>query len=136
MYLTYAEYQLLGYNDVDAADYPNYYRAAKQALDYLTHDFYVWNSLNDDVDFRKNKFKEAVAAMIHYYASFGTTDSFALETTQGGSVTIGRTSIGNSGNSSNGSTGGSALAPIPNEVYTILAYTGLLYKGLRGVYGC
>lgn len=70
-YLTYEEYQSIGFSEVTEADFPKYERKASDVLDSITRDFYQHHDLESDVHLRKDKFKAAVAAQIDYFNDMG-----------------------------------------------------------------
>ena len=123
-YLTYEEYQTIGFSEVTEADFPKYERKASDVLDTITRDFYQHHDLESDVPLRKDKFKAAVAAQIDYFNDMGGTSSHELNNPL--SVSIGRTSI------SSGAKNQARLNNIvADDVYMYLRNTGLLYSGIE-----
>lgn len=122
-YLTYEEYQNIGFSVVTEDDFLKYERKASDVLDTITRDFYQHYDLESDVPLRKDKFKAAVAAQIDYFNDMGGTSSHELNNPL--SVSIGRTSI---------SSGAKNQAKLNNivadDVYMYLRNTGLLYSGI------
>jgi len=102
---------------------------ASDAIDSITRSFYQFNNLDDDVAFRKNKFKKAVASQVEYFHEVGSTTTYGMN--EPSSVTIGRTSMSEGSKGSQTSPQNSLLSP---DAYMYLRDTGLLYRGL-GVYG-
>lgn len=123
-YLTYEEYNELGFTEIEQTEFERLLKRASDALDGVTRNFYRFNNLETDIPFRKEQFKKAVAAQIEYFHEMGATNSHGLN--EPISVTIGRTTM-NSGNSSNSD---SKSGLISKDVYFYLRDTGLLYRGI------
>ncbi len=126
-YLTYEEYENLGFTEVEESEFDKLIRKASDVVDGVTRYFYAHNNIDDDVKFRREQFKKAVAAQVEYFHEIGATTSYGLN--EPTTVQIGRTSM------SSGSRGSqSAQAPkndiVSSEVYMYLAPTGLLYRGV------
>lgn len=123
-YLTYEEYQGIGFSDVAEGDFSKLERKASDVLDSITRDFYQHHDLELDVALRRDKFKSAVAAQIDYFNDMGGTSAHELNNPL--SVSIGRTSI---------SSGAKNQAKLNNivadDVYMYLGNTGLLYSGIE-----
>jgi len=128
-YLTYTEYTELGFAEIDQTEFDKLLKRASDVLDAITRDFYVFNDIEDDVPFRRERFKKAVAAQIEYFHDMGATSSHGLN--EPSTVTIGRTTVsrGNSGTSQD-ETQFSIVSP---DVLMYLSGTGLLYRGVRVV---
>lgn len=124
-YLTFEEYNNLGFASLEEGVFDDLVIRSGDAIDSITRSFYQFNNLEDDVAFRRNQFKKAVASQVEYFHEVGSTTTYGMN--EPSSVTIGRTS--QSGGSSNSQTN-SLLSP---DVYGYLINTGLLYRGL-GVY--
>lgn len=102
---------------------------ASSVIDALTLNFYQFNELEHDVEFRKQKFKQAVAAQVEYYALHGNKVTSHELSNAYQSFSIGRTSV-NKGSSKNSSEEQNKSNPmISDDVYTYLSGTGLLYRG-------
>lgn len=123
-YLTYDEYNELGFTEIEQTEFERLLKRASDAIDGVTRSFYRFNDIEKDVPFRRDQFKKAVAAQIEYFHEMGATNSHGLN--EPVSVTIGRTTM-NSGNSSNSD---SKSGLISKDVYFYLKDTGLLYKGI------
>lgn len=122
-YLTFEEYQDIGFSDVTVDDFPKLERKASDVLDSVTRDFYQHHDLETDVPLRRDKFKSAVAAQIEYFNDMGGTSAHELNNPL--SVSIGRTSI------SSGAKNQAKLNTIvADDVYMYLRNTGLLYSGI------
>lgn len=128
-YLTYEEYQNIGFSDVTVDDFPKIEQKASDVLDSVTRDFYQLNDLESDYPLRRDKFKKAVAAQIDYFYDMGATNSHGLQ--EMAMVQIGRTT------SSTGVKGGTAKAEknsvLSDDVVMYLRNTGLLYRGVNTV---
>lgn len=124
-YLTFEEYNNLGFTSLEEGVFNDLVIRSGDAVDSITRSFYQFNNLEDDVAFRRNQFKKAVASQVEYFLEVGSTTTYGMN--EPSSVTIGRTS--QSGGSSNNQTN-TLLSP---DVYGYLINTGLLYRGL-GVY--
>lgn len=123
-YLTYDEYNELGFTEIEQTEFERLLKRASDAIDGVTRSFYRFNDIEKDVPFRREQFKKAVAAQIEYFHEMGATNSHGLN--EPVSVTIGRTTM-NSGNSSNSD---SKSGLISKDVYFYLRDTGLLYSGI------
>lgn len=127
MYLTYGEYNELGFSGVDESEFDKLIKKAGYAVDSVTRHFYRFNNIEDDVEFRRNQFKLAVAAQVEYFNEMGGTSSHALK--EPGTVTIGRTTLSSGGRGSGGQQVDKDLL-VSDDVYMYLYSTGLLYRGL------
>lgn len=127
MYLTYTEYNDYGFAEIDNMEFNRLVKKAGDVLDSITRNFYQFNDLESDHEFRRTKFKKAVACQIEYFYEMGATNSHGLK--DEGTVTIGRTTVSSGDrNSSNQSESPNNI--ISDDVYTFLNGTGLLYKGI------
>lgn len=124
-YLTYEEYLEMGYVKVDPSEFERLLKRASDSVDGITNHFYRFNDIEDDVPFRQEQFKKAVAAQIEYFYEMGSVNSHGLDTPQ--SVTIGRTSM-STGNTHSGSQDKNNL--VSPDVFFLLSNTGLLYTGI------
>jgi len=125
-YLTYEEYIDLGFEEMEQSEFEILLKRASGVLDSVTRSFYKFNNINEDVEWRREQFKKAVAAQVEYFHETGATTSYGMnEPTH---VTIGRTSM------TAGSNKNAQAKPqnsfICSEVYLYLKDTGLLYKGI------
>lgn len=125
-YLTYSEYIDLGYAEVPQDEFDRLLIRASDSVDGITGHFYRFNNIEDDVPFRRELFKKAVAAQIEYFYEMGSVNSHGIDTPQ--SVTIGRTSMSYGGRNSSSSEDTSRL--ISPDVLFLLRDTGLLYAGI------
>lgn len=124
-YLTYEEYNQLGFADMEEAEFNKLLPKASDVLDSVTRFFYRENDLESDVPIRKEQFKKAVAAQVEYFHETGATTSYGMN--EPSTVTIGRTTLSVGSKSSQ-------IAPsndlISKDVYLYLKETGLLYRGI------
>src|SRR5690606_767207 len=97
-YLTYQEYIDLGFLEIEESEFNKLLPKASDVIDSVTRSFYRFNDMEQDVPFRREQFKKAVAAQIQYFYDMGGTSSHELETA--GTVTIGRTTVSSTRESS------------------------------------
>lgn len=128
MYLTYSEYMNLGFAEMDEAEYNRLLKKASDVVDGVTRNFYKLNSIQDDVDFRRDQFKKAIGAQIEYFYEMGATNSHGLN--EPTNVTIGRTSIGRTSIGRNSGSNAPQNGLISPDVFLYLQDTGLLYAGI------
>lgn len=124
-YLTYEEYLAMEYVELEPSEFERLLKRASDAVDGITNHFYRFNNIEDDVPFRREQFKKAIAVQIEYFHDMGATNSHGLNDPM--SVTIGRTSM-STGNTRSGSQDKNNL--ISPDVFFLLANTGLLYAGI------
>lgn len=126
-YLTFIEYNSIGFSNVTEADFPKLERKASDVLDSITRDFYQHNDLETDYLVRRDKFKKAVAAQIDYFNDMGGTSAHQLNNSL--SVTIGRTqmSVGDSNQKKLNNT------IVSDDALMYLRSMGLLYRGIEVV---
>lgn len=127
MYLTYNEYKKFGFTEIDESEFDKLLPKASDVLDSVTRGFYVFNNLEDDVSFRRDKFKKAVACQIEYFYEMGATSSHGLN--EPSTVTIGRTTVSKGARGSTSQNEPQANI-VSNDVYMYLSGTGLLYRGI------
>src|SRR5690625_3689850 len=125
-YLTYEEYIDLGFEEMEQSEFEILLKRASGVLDSVTRSFYKFNNINEDVEWRREQFKKAVAAQVEYFHETGATTSYGMnEPTH---VTIGRTSM-TAGSNRNAQTQPKSNL-VCDEVYLYLRDTGLLYRGI------
>src|SRR5690625_823537 len=90
-YLTYDEYKVLGFEEMEEDEFNKLLPLASDVLDSVTRDFYQFHDLERDIPFRRSKFKKALASQIEYFFDMGATSSHGLQ--EPASITIGRTSM-------------------------------------------
>lgn len=129
-YLTYEEYQGIGFTDVTAEDFLKLEQKASDVLDSVTRDFYQLNDLDSDFPLRRDKFKKAVAAQVDYFYDMGATSSHGIQ--EPATVQIGRTTLSNSSKGSS-STQGTENSIVSKDTLMYLRNTGLLYRGIEVV---
>lgn len=127
MYLTEYEYKEITGEDIQGREFLKLLPRAEGALNMITNYFYTEHDLETDNEFRKNQFKLALCSQILHYMESGVSTT-AGANQMPSSWSIGRTTINNGGNSITVNGTGDTL--IPNEVYTYLSGTGLLYRGV------
>lgn len=125
LYLTYEEYNDLGFTEVEEIEFDKLVNRAGDAIDSVTRNFYAFNDLEDDAKFRRDQFKKAVAAQVEYFYDMGATNSHGLN--EPSTVSIGRTSM-STGSKSSQTTPQNSL--ISNDIFMYLKDTGLLYRGI------
>lgn len=122
-YLTYEDYQFWGTASVDEEEFPKLLEKASDVVNSVTRSFYQFNDIEQDVPFRREQFKKAVAAQIDYFADSGATNAHGLNSPL--SVTIGRTQMSNGANNQQ-----KLNNVVSDDVFMLLRHTGLLYRGL------
>ena len=125
-YLTYQEYIEFGFPEIGEAEFNKLLPKASDVVDSVTRSFYKFNDIEQDVPFRREQFKKAVAAQIQYFHDMGGTSSHELNEAQ--TVTIGRTTVSTSNRNSSQEEQKNKL--ISDDVFMYLRYTGLLYRGV------
>jgi len=126
-YLTHNEYEDMFYPEIDEPDFNRLLIRASDVLDSVTGDFYQFNDLETDIEYRKNQFKKAVACQIEYFHEIGATTSHGLN--EPGTVTIGRTTL-SSGSRGSAAQQGPSNKLVSGDAKTHLSRTGLLYTGI------
>lgn len=122
-YLTYDEYNELEFVEVEEVEFNRLLKRASDAIDSITRHFYKFNNLADDVLFRQEQFKKAVACQIEYFHDMGASSSHELNSPL--SVQIGRTQM-SSGVANQQKTN----RVISEDALMHLEGTGLLYRGI------
>lgn len=126
-YLTYDEYKSFGFSEIEETEFNKLVKKAGDVLDSVTGFFYKQNVLEDDIEFRKEQFKKAVAAQVEYFQDMGATNTHGLN--EPGSITIGRTTV-SKGNRNSSGANEKQNSIVSEDVYMYLRGTGLLYKGI------
>lgn len=127
MYVTKEEYKEFGFGEAPS-DFENLVKLAGDMVDYQTRYFYVQNSIEEDkIALRVTLFKKAVCAQVKYYDDLGASSAGALNSTPN-QISIGRTSITNSGQ--RGAGNGETVDTLSEDTRRYLSGTGLLYRGL------
>lgn len=130
-YLTYTELQnIVGENTVSQDDYNKRIKKASAILDNITDNFYIFNDITKDYKFRVDKFKEALAYQIVYFAELGA-DTYEGINKAPQTFSIGRTSVSN-GSRYNAAGANETKSLVAEDTYIALEGTGLLYRGIRG----
>src|SRR5690606_36321374 len=125
-YLTYDEYIQLGFAEIEETEFERLLPRASDVVDSVTRFFYKFNDIEQDVPFRREQFKKAVAAQIQYFHDMGGTSSHELNEAQ--TVTIGRSTVSTGNRYSSQEEQKNKL--ISDDVFIYLRYTGLLYRGV------
>ena len=127
-YLTYSEYLSFLFVEVDEIEFARLLNRASDVLNSVTGDFYQFNELGTDIEYRKNQFKKAVACQIEYFHTLGAT-TFEEINSSPQSFSAGRTSVSNASRYNSGGTNESKSL-VAEEVLMHLERTGLLYRGV------
>ena len=126
-YLTFTEYEELGYTSLEEDDFNNLIAKASTFIDSQTRDFYHYNDLETDIEYRKTKFKKAIALQVEYMYQSGATSTYDANTPQ--SWSIGRTSVSEASRYSN--TGrNEAPSVICEDAILALSGSGLLSRNI------
>lgn len=126
-YLSYEEYKKLGFTELEETEFNKLTKKASDVLDSVTRYFYQAYDIDDDIPFRVNQFKKAVAAQIEFFHEIGATTTYGMNDPN--SITIGRTTMSKGArNSSNQDDKKQSI--VSDDVYMYLKDTGLLYTGL------
>ena len=125
-YLTYPEYLVLGFDELDKFD--ELYKRAEMAVNLYIHNFYAYKDFESDFKSRKKAVKNAIACQIYYLDRSGITT--AEEKQSLSSVTIGRTSVSYQNSSQNVSKGSKYNLSLDAENWLRMAgfgYSGVSY---------
>ena len=125
-YLTYQEYIDLGFPEIGESEFNKLLQKASDVIDSVTRSFYKFNDMEQDVPFRREQFKKAIAAQVQYFHDMGGTSSHELETVE--TVTIGRTTVSSIRGSSTDKTKKNSIISIDALMY--LRDAGFLYGGV------
>lgn len=128
-YITFQEFkELTGNSELEEPEFNSLLPLASDFMDVQTRAFYQHNDLESDVSqFRRDRFKKAVAYQIEYMHDTGAKSSYDINTPQ--SWSIGRTSVTEA--SRYNSTGqNEAPSIISEDAISLLSGTGLLYRGV------
>lgn len=134
MYLTFEDYQKLNASDTAITSdlFAKYIGKASLVIDEITRDYYQLHDLTTDENtYRAGKFREAVGLEINHLNELGTSSSYEAGQ-EPSSVSMGRTSI-NYGNQTQGINGAPLRALYSDEAVSVLAGSGLLYKGVQSI---
>ena len=127
-YLTYDEYIDLGFPEIGEAEFNKLLQKASDVIDSVTRSFYKFNDIDKDVEFRRNRFKKALAVQIQFFYDMGATTSYDIDTPA--SIQIGRTSISATGRSAGSANSNKKTDIICDDALMYLRDTGLLYAGI------
>lgn len=126
-YLTFTEYETLSGNDeITEAEFNKAYPKAEIILDGVTSNFYQFNELSVDNEFRAERFKKALVAQIGNQITLNNQSESGTDR-KPQSISIGSTTVnyGTQGTSDSVTAFGAA-----DDVYLYLEGTGLLYRGV------
>lgn len=128
-YITFQEFkELTGNSELEETEFNSLLYRASDFMNVQTRAFYQHNDLESDVSqFRRDRFKKAIAYQIEYMHDTGAKSSYDINTPQ--SWSIGRTSVTEA--SRYNSTGqNEAPSIISEDAISMLSGTGLLYRGV------
>lgn len=127
MYLTYEEYKKMGYTELKKEEFDKLITRACDYLDVQTRNSYQFKSLDDDLEFRKIKFKKAIALQVEYM--YQTDAQTSAEISRPQSWSVDGMSVSEASRYSN--TGKNEVPSIISEdAIAALSGTGLLHRGL------
>ena len=126
-YLTFEEYQKLGYEELTETEFNALINKACVFIDSQTRNFYQFNDLEKDIPFRRDKFKFAIALQVEYMHQTGATSTYEINTPQ--SWSIGRTSVSEASRYSN-SGRNEAPSILSDDAIAMLSGTGLLGRAV------
>lgn len=128
-YLTIEEFNEYDLNDeLTEEEFNKLLPRASSILDIQTNNFYVFNNMDDDFEYRVSRFKQALSAQIQYFVETGVTSYYELNKAPQ-SFSAGRTNVTNS-SSYNPRGQNESKSLVAEEVYLFLEGTGLLYRGV------
>lgn len=127
-YITYDEYIKNGNEPIEQEEFDRLVVKAGDVIDNITRHFYRFNNIDDDIPFRREQFKKAVAAQVEYFHDMGATSSHGLN--EPGTVTIGRTTVSKGGRHTSSNQEETNNNIVSKDVYMYLSGTGLLYRGI------
>lgn len=134
-YLTYEEFKdIMSGTEITETQFNEELPKAEIQIDAVTHYFYAGglHDLNDDVKSNKkfryrraSAFKQALCLIIDFAIQTGVTNSNDVVSGDVKSISIGRTHI-----ETNGASATYGRTAVPDEAISILAYWGLMYRGV------
>jgi len=124
-YLTFDEYKELKYSELKEDDFEKLLPKASDIMDVQTRNFYYFNELDNDLQFRREKFKKAMAAQIEFMFLADAQSSYEAKSPV--SWSIGRTSVSESSRTQG--QGQNETSIICEDSLMLLSGTGLLYRG-------
>ncbi len=127
--LTYDDYISDGnYRDITQDEFDRLLKKAENLLDVITNSFYHLNEFDSDNEWRKQRVKRALISQIDYFKETRKTTVEGLNSVPK-SVSLGRTTISQSGSYSASDANGSKSI-VSEGMDTYLQGTGLLYRGI------
>lgn len=127
-YLDFEDYKKLG-GRAEKEKFDRFYMKAEALLDNVTNNFYVKNDITNDIAFRTDRFKKALAAQINYFTEMDA-DTFESLNKAPQTIQIGSTTVSN-GSRYNAAGANESKPLIPDDVFIHLEGTGLLNRGVR-----
>lgn len=128
-YVTEKDYEDYGFGQAPSG-FDEYAKLAGDVIDHFTRYYYLEHDLEAEKSiFRQTLFKKAVCAQIKYYDDLGSS-SYAEMNATPNQITIGRTSITNSGQ--RGQVHQPEVKAASPDAMRYLSQTGLLYRGVGG----
>lgn len=133
MFLTYEEYKNIVGTQINEDEFNGLVNKAADIISSVCRFFYLSDDdlTNDKLQWRAQKFKNAIAYQIEYMHKNGYTSAADISngTVQADSLSIGRTSISGGGSGVTNSSKTAAILGISEDAYITLRSTGLLYRG-------
>lgn len=128
-YLTYGEYKEFGFTHLEETKFDELIKKAGDVVDSVTRHFYKFNDIEEDVPFRRNQFKKAVAAQVEYFNEVGSTTTEGINSSPN-TFQAGRTMVSNVSRRDEGGAVESK-SMVAEDTFMYLRDTGLLYAGIR-----
>ena len=133
MFLTYDEYKNIVGTQINEDDFNGLVNKAADIISSVCRFFYLSGDdlINDELQWRANKFKNAIAYQIDYMHKNGYTSASDISngTLEADSLSIGRTSISGGKSGATATSKTASLLGISEDSYITLRHTGLLYRG-------
>lgn len=133
MFLTYDEYKNIVGTQINEDDFNGLVNKAADIISSVCRFFYLSDDdlINDELQWRANKFKNAIAYQIDYMHKNGYTSASDISngTVEADSLSIGRTSISGGKSGATATSKTASLLGISEDSYITLRHTGLLYRG-------
>ena len=128
-YLTQEEYNSYGFAEIsEPFSFANLLMRSSLVLDNATRNFYHFNDINEDWEWRVDKFKKAIALQIEYFVVNNAVSTSEMND-RPLSVTLGRTTVSRGGKGQ--TVDNSEVSLICPDVYMVLEGTGLLFRGVE-----
>ncbi|MBE9907194.1 hypothetical protein [Enterococcus casseliflavus] len=127
-YLNHSEYREIGYSSLTEDEFNELVNKACDLIDVQTRNFYQFNDLESDIDFRKKKFKKSVAAQIEYMYQANATSTLEINSPQSWSVDGMSVTEASRYNNTGANESPSIVS---DDAILLLSGTGLLNRGIR-----